>query len=157
MAYDLAADFVWRQDRNELDRLELRDLAIREGWYRSERYRQELRRLRKEAPDLRAEVGDEIYDRYLFASGRDNRVHVTSVISDSPADAAGIRPGDIVETYGGERIFNQAELRGATTDGELGELVPLQLRRANGARVQVWLPRGPLGIRMGLTHLDPEG
>ena len=157
MEYDLAADLVWRQDRNELDRLELRDLAIREGWYRSDRYRQEMRRLAKEAPDLRSEVGDEIYDRYLFASGHDNRVSVTSVIADSPAEGAGIQPGDIVDTYAGERIFTQAELRSATTDGELGDLVPVQLRRTDGSRAQIWLPRGPLGIRMDLTRSDPEG
>jgi len=157
LEYDLAADLVWRQDRNELDRLELRDLAIREGWYRSDRYRKEKRRLAKEAPDLRLEVGDEIYDRYLFASGLDNHVSVISVIADSPAEGAGIQPGDIVDTYAGERIFTQAELRSATTDGELGELVPVQLRRPDGSRVQIWLPRGPLGIRMGLTRADPEG
>jgi len=157
MEYDLAADLVWRQDRNELDRLELRDLAIREGWFRSDRYRQDMRRLKKENPDLRAEVGDEIYDRYLFASGHDNRVRVTSVIADSPAEVAGIQPGDIVDTYAGEQIFTQTELRSATSDGERGELVPVQLRRTDGSSVQIWLPRGPLGVRMGLIHVDPEG
>lgn len=156
LEYDLAVDFLWRQDRNELDRLELRDLAIREGWFRTDRYRQEVRRLSEETPDLRAEVGDEIYDRYLFASGHDNRVQVTSVINGSPAEAAGIQPGDVVDSYGGEQIFTQAELRGATSDGELGEMVPVRLRRANGSKVQIWLPRGPLGVRMGRTRADPE-
>ena len=84
-------------------------------------------------------------------------MRVTSVIAGSPAEAAGIQPGDIVDTYAGERIFTQTELRGATTDGEFGELVPVQLRRTDGSRVQTWLPRGPLGIRMDLTRADPEG
>ena len=92
-AKDLAADFVWREDQYELDRLELRDMAIREGWFGDERYRDEVGRLEGRRPDLRTEVDDDVYDRYLFAVGEDNRVRVRSAIPGSPAEAAGVGVG----------------------------------------------------------------
>jgi hypothetical protein len=153
---DLAADIVWREGQYELDRLELRDQAVREGWFGSERYREEAARLEADKPDLRSEVGDDAYDRYLFAAGEDNRVKVNSTISGSPAEAAGLRAGDLIETYDGGRIFSFSGLRDATSDGERGELVPVDIRRPDGSRVQAWLPRGPLGVRLDMSRADPD-
>lgn len=155
LAEDLAADLVWREAQAELDRLELRDLALREGWFGSDRYREELRRIEREAPRLRTEVGDEVYDRYLFATGEQNRVRVSSVIPGSAAEDSGLRAGDMIEYYDGGRVFNFAELRRATSEGERGELVPVQIRRADGL-IQTWLPRGPLGIRLDMGRVDPD-
>lgn len=156
VAEDLAADILWREGQYELDRLELRDQAMREGWFGSERYREEAARLEADKPDLRSEVGDDAYDRYLFAAGEDNRVRVSVVIPGSPAEAAGLRAGDLIETYDGGRIFTFSGLRDATAEGERGELVPVDVRRADGSRVQAWLPRGPLGVRLDMSRADPE-
>ncbi len=156
VAEDQAADILWRDAQNELDRLELRDLAIREGWFQSDRYRQELARLRREKPDLRAEIGDDAFDRYLFGAGEDNRVRISSVIAGSSAETAGLNPGDLIERYDGNRVFGFTELREATTGGDRGELVPVEIRRADGRRDQIWLPRGPLGVRMDLSRTDPD-
>jgi len=153
---ELAADIVSRESQYELERLELRDLAIREGWFGSDRYREEVVRLDDERPALRAEIGDDAYDRYLFASGEDNRVRVGAVIPGSPAEAAGLVPGDLIESYGGGRVFTFSGLRDATSEGERGELVPVSLQRADGSRVQVWLPRGPMGVRLDMTRTDPD-
>ena len=152
----LAEDIVWRQDRYELDRLELRDQATREGWFGTDRYREELRSMRSDRPDVRGELGDVGYDRYLYLSGQDNRVRVDGVITGSAADEAGLRPGDMIEAYGEERIFTFSELRSATTEGDLDELVPVTVRRDDGSRVQAWVRRGPLGIRMDVTRVDPD-
>jgi hypothetical protein len=151
-----AADIVWREAQHELDQLDLRDQAVREGWFATDRYREELQRLRDQRPDMRAELGDEAYDRYLFAAGEENRVQISSVIPGSAADGAGLMPGDLIETYDGARIFNLPDLRGATADGERGELVGITIRRADGSTVEAWVPRGPLGIHLDLARARPD-
>lgn len=156
VAEDLAADLLWRESQAELERLEIRDLALREGWFGTERYREELSRLEGQVPDLRGELGDEVYDRYLFHAGEENRVRVASVIPGSAAEAAGLAPGDVIDAYGGNRIFSFGELRTATSAGERGELVAVQVLRPDGARMEAWLPRGPLGVRLDLTRMDPD-
>ncbi|MCU0834608.1 MAG: PDZ domain-containing protein [Chromatiaceae bacterium] len=156
LAEDQAAALVWREAQADLDRLELRDLAMREGWFGTDRYREELGRIETEVPRLRAEVGDEVYDRYLYAVGEQNRVRISSVIPGSAAEDAGLRAGDMIETYEGARVFGFNELRRATSGGERDELVPVQIRRADGTRVQAWLPRGPLGVRLDMARADPD-
>lgn len=155
LARDLAADVVWRQGQHDLEQLELRDQAMREDWFGSDRYREEIRKLRDERPNLRAELGDELYDRYLYAAGDENRVRIEGLIAGSAAEDAGLRPGDLIESYDGTRVFTFGELRRATSEGERGEQVQVSVRRPDGERVQFWLPRGPLGVRLDLTHADP--
>jgi S1-C subfamily serine protease len=105
---------------------------------------------------LRDEVGTDVYDRCLFETGEDNRILVDSVIPGSAGDESGLLPGDVIERYGDEPIFGFGDLRGATTEGEPGELVPVQVRRSGGM-VELWLPRGPLGIRLDSTRVEPMG
>jgi hypothetical protein len=150
----LAEDIIWRDSRLELDRLNLRDLAIREGWMGTDRYRDELRAISGEERSIREDIGDDAWDRYLFTTGEDNRVAVRSVIPGSAAEAAGLRPGDLIEAYAGERLFNFGEIREATTEGEAGELVSVQVRRG-GAIVEAWVPRGPLGVQMESERVPP--
>lgn len=152
---DRAANLVWRQGQLELDRLELRDIAIREGWFGSDRYREERGLIDEDALDLRQEIGDDFYDRYLFAAGEDNRVEIGSIIPGSTAEGGGLQPGDLVEYYGGSRIFTARDLRTATTEGERGELVQVRIRRRDGV-VDAWLPRGPLGVRLEPVVVDPD-
>jgi len=152
---DRAADLVWRQGQQELDRLDLRDIAMREGWYASDRYREELGRIEENSLDMRNEIGEDFYDRYLFATGVDNRVSIDSIIPGSTAEEAGLQPGDLIETYGKTRVFRFDDLRTATSEGERGELVPVRIRRGDGV-VDAWLPRGPLGVRMDRARVDPD-
>lgn len=152
---ELASELVWLQAQQELDHLELRDQALREGWFGSDRYGDEMRRIGEEQPDLRTSLGDDAYDRYLYAAGEDNRVQIEGVIPGSAAEEVGLQPGDMIETYDGERVFTFAELRTATSGGERGELVPLLLRRADGSVVETWVSRGPLGVRLDLTRAEP--
>jgi len=150
-----AADLVWRQGQQELDHLELRDIATREGWFGTDRYREELGRIQAEAVDLRREIGDDAYDRYMYASGADNRVQIVGIIPGSMAEGVGLLAGDIVESYAGTRVFRLDELQGATVEGERGELVPFRVRRG-GSLVEIWLPRGPLGVRLDRASVDPD-
>lgn len=151
-----AEDLLWRRGQVSLQQLELRDRAIREGWLNTDRYRAELRRINEQRVSLRDEVGPEAYDRFLYETGEDNRIVVDSVIPGSAGEQNGLLPGDVVERYGDEPIFDVGDLRGATSDGARGELVPVQVRR-DGGMVELWLPRGPIGIRLDSARLEPQG
>jgi membrane-associated protease RseP (regulator of RpoE activity) len=156
VAAEVADDIVWRRAQVSLDRLDLRDQAIREGWLNTDRYREELRKINQERVSVRDEIGVDSFDRYLFETGQDNRVLVDSIIPGSAGEESGMLPGDVIENYGEQKVFNFRDLRGATSDGERGELVPVVVRRG-GQRLELWLPRGPIGIGLDATRVDPQG
>jgi S1-C subfamily serine protease len=97
---------------------------------------------------LRADLGDADYERYLQAQGRPTNVAVQNVLTGSPAEKAGFQPGDRIVSYGGQRVFDIADLTGLTLQGTPGESVPVDVLR-NGSPVQLVLPRGPIGIGGG--------
>lgn len=150
----LAEDLVLREAQRSLEQLSLRDQAIREGWLGTEQYREELSRINADARSLREEIGDDTYDRYLYATGEDNRVRVDAVIPGSAAEIAGLQAGDLIESYAEERLFDFSELRNKTTEGEYGEQVAVQVRRA-GRVVETWVPRGPLGVTLTSARVEP--
>jgi len=153
---DVADDILWRRSQLSLARLELNDQASREGWRNTERYRDELRRINEQRVSLRDELGSDAYDRYLYQSGEDNRIRVEGVIPGSAGEESGLQRGDVIEMYGDTPIFGARDLRSATTEGERGELVPVQVRRG-GSIVEMWLPRGPIGIQLDSTRVEPRG
>jgi hypothetical protein len=132
----------------ELGKLHVIDQAEREGWPRHRRYA-ELQMLEE---SVRATLTEESYDRYLYAAGRPNRVVVRDVIDQSSAAAAGVRPGDIVLSYDDSRIFGRAELREATSLGDAGQRVRLEVLRG-GRRRTLTVPAGPLGLLL-MSQLD---
>jgi len=142
-----AADIRRRRDEFQLARLELIDRATREGWADSDRLGDGLEELDERRPDLRDELGDDAYDRYLFEEGGRNRVGIASVISGSAADVAGLVPGDVLLSYAGARVFRSRELQAATRAGERGEYVQIGVLRG-GEIVAVDVPRGPLGVTL---------
>lgn len=151
---EAAASLKSRLDEIAMQRLYLRDQAVREGWLGSARYRDELRSLTERQNSVRNDLSPEEYDRFLFATGRPNRVSVNSVLSGSPADQSGFQTGDQILTYDGQRVFSPAEIRRETTRGERGALVPVELLR-DGRTEIVYVPRGPLGVQMGAEVTKP--
>lgn len=97
---------------------------------------------------LRAELGDSDYERYRKAIGRPTSVGVRNVLASSPAEHAGLLPGDEVIAYGGERVFDVEDLNRLTFEGEPGETVALDVMR-EGQQIQLYVPRGPIGIMGG--------
>ena len=97
---------------------------------------------------LRIELGDENYAKYLESSGRSTSVGVRSVMESSPAQMSGLLPGDEIQSYNGERVFSINEINEKTIEGMPGESVLLEVQR-NGEEVQIAIPRGPLGITTG--------
>jgi hypothetical protein len=97
---------------------------------------------------LRNELGDADYERYLAATGRSTSVAVSTVFDSSPAQRAGLRPGDEITGYDGKRIFSMSDLTRQTMEGLPGEQVVVDILR-DGVSMQVVVPRGPVGISGG--------
>jgi C-terminal processing protease CtpA/Prc len=97
---------------------------------------------------LRADLGAAQYEQYLAATGRPTRVAVDSVLAGSPAQNAGLQPGDQIVSYGGQRVYDIGELNRLTLQGQTGESVVMSVLR-NGYETQIVIPRGPIGITSG--------
>lgn len=149
-----AEEIIREQSRVELKRLELRDAAIREGYLGTEKFRQEMRALRANETGIRSEVGEEVFDRFLFHTGQPNRLQVESVILGSAAENAGMQTGDIILSYQDKRLLSWNDLRGVTSAGERGESVNLVIQR-DGSTQTLTLPRGPMGVRINAVRIDP--
>lgn len=154
-SYDKAVELDERYADLELRGLYLRDQALREGWISEPRFAEERSKLSTEEEAISAELGEDAYDRYLYATGQSNRVSVTSVIRKSPAESSGIEGGDVIYRYAGDRIYDSFDLRNATSDGEVGESVAVEVLR-DDAVIELYVPRGPLGVQLESASLKPE-
>ena len=150
----LAEDIVRRKNSIELKRLALQDRATREGYLDTQQYYDELAAINVNDIRLREELGDQRYDEYLYNSKQNNRIRISSVMLGSAAEQAGIQDGDIVLSYDNTRMFNWSELKDATAEGQLGEYVSISIYR-NGEIFSFSVPRGPLGMQLGATRLEP--
>jgi hypothetical protein len=150
-----AAAIKERRDALTMTQMYLRDQATREQWLDSPRFQEEMAALSAQEVSMRDEIGDDAYDRYLFALGDPNRVRVDDVLSYSPAAQAGLQTGDFILRYGDDRIFAPSELVAQTRAGGEGETVRLEIVR-NGQRLAVEVPRGPLGLRVAAAQATPE-
>ena len=139
-------------EESELQLLYLRDRATREGWAATPRFLQETYALRS---GLRESAGDETFDWLLYATQRTNRVVVLSVLSNGPASQAGLQAGDVIVRYDGRAVFKGRELQQATTQGEAGRSVAVDVQGLDGSMRHVTVPRGPLGIQLGEQRRPP--
>jgi len=143
-----------RYESIEMEKLYLRDQAIRENWIGTQRYLDELNAVDNQFQSLRNDMDDTAYETLLFATGQPNRVVVQNVMQNSPASLAGIKAGDQIIQYSNERIYSASDLRKSTTSGEIDQEVNVDLSR-DGNKMTVYLPRGPLGIRMESASIKP--
>ena len=97
---------------------------------------------------LRQELGDLSYERYLEATGQSTSVGVQQVMAGSAGQAAGLQPGDEVIAYGGARVFSTSDLNELILEGAPGQTVVVDVLR-DGLQIQVYVPRGPIGITGG--------
>jgi len=95
--------------------------------------------------ELRAELGEADYERYLAANGRSTSVDIGNVLPNSPAQQAGIRLGDEIVRYDGERVFSMMDVAGRIMETEAEGNVVVDIVR-DGVPMQLVLPRGPLGV-----------
>ena len=149
-----ASTLIGRQEDTAMERLYLRDQAAREGWLDTERYQEELAKLPNVNESIRADLSDTDYDKYLYATRQRNRVMVTSVLQGSPAQSAGVQPGDVVYSMDGQRVFENDDILKISSQGNAGEAVSVEVLR-DGEIVQLYVPRGPLGVNSMPQVADP--
>jgi len=135
---DRAAWIVQRESEIQMDALQARYEAMRG---------QESQRFFGSTSDteLQAELGEADYERYLSASGRPTTIGIGSVIPNSPAQEAGLQPGDQIVRYDGERVFSMMDMAGRIMQNEAEGNVVVDIER-NGIPMQLVIPRGPLGV-----------
>jgi hypothetical protein len=138
-----------RWEAHLLEKLELSNLALREGWPRK-RLRQENFALEGA---LRAELGDE-WDAYLYATGKENRLRVNEVLTDSAASAAGFEKGDLILSYDRERIYDPGGLRRRSAACSSGSYVAVEVIR-DGNLDTLRVPCGPLGTLIDHVKRPP--
>lgn len=150
---DNADDILRRMSQQEFRRLELQNL-IRRGGPSGAQYRTELRDLNQNKISLRSELGDDAYDQYLYASGQNNRVKVSSVMSGSPAELSGFEKDDVILFYDDKKVLSWPDIRAATFEGEIGSYTSVEILR-DGSRMSLMVPRGTLGVQLDAVQLDP--
>jgi hypothetical protein len=147
-----AAALRERWEEHQLEKLFLTDQAAREGWMSSPRHWLEQNAV---VSRLRDEIGEEDYATLLYATGEPNAIEVTDVLARSPAHDAGLEVGDEILRYDGARVFRPNGLRRATSAGEPGEFVSIEVMR-DGRPVTLRVRRGPLGVLLqGRTRPPP--
>lgn len=152
---DIAADILRRISQQEYRRLELQNLISRSSGENRRMYQNELRELNRNRLSLRTELGDELYDNYLYSSGQSNRVKVSSIMSGSPAESSGFKSDDIILSYDGKRILNWPDIRKFTRQGEIGSYTNIDILR-DGERISLMVPRGTLGVQLDAVRVDPR-
>jgi hypothetical protein len=101
------------------------------------------------------ELGESDYDAMLYATGDKNRISVTRVFPESPAEEAGFVEGDQITAYDDKPIYRMHTLKGETTRCELGTTVSVTVLR-DGAERRIWTPCGPLGIQLEMVSAPPR-
>lgn len=139
-------------NKAELDKLELRNKATRDGQFRGRTFIQAMSLIQEE---LKSSLSTQDYDRMLYATGQNNRLSVSDTLAGSPAANVGIRIDDQIISYAGERIFHPSHLFRATTKGEAGEMIAVEILR-NNERLTVYVPRGALGTRFRSIRAAPQ-
>jgi hypothetical protein len=142
-------------DKNQLDELYLRNQSLREGWINTPRFRDALVQLQSRFDALRGEMGDDNFDRLLFALGRNNRVVVSEVMHDSPAQQFGLNAGDTIIRYDGKRVLSTQELQALTAQGDSASPVLVEISR-EGQSMTLYVSGGPLGVRLMTRRARPE-
>lgn len=143
-----------RIGENRMALLSMRDKAVREGRADTDEYMAALETLANPPLSLRTEFGDEVYDRYLYAAGKPNRVMITDIYPNSAAAHIGIQRDDVVLRYASAAIFSMRDLKQETVGGVAGESVLIEWQR-DGVHMYATLPRGPIGVEMDEVQYVP--
>lgn len=97
---------------------------------------------------LEHELSAQEFELYLQATNDNREMEVSDVVSGAPAAMAGLRPGDRIVSYNGERIFHMGDLRSQIYRVPPGENVAVEIQRGDsGNRETIYVPSGPLGIK----------
>lgn len=123
-------------------------LDVMQAQYEARRGGQPLAPGASQESRLRTELGDAEYEQYLNALGRSTSVGVFNVLPGSAGERAGLRAGDQIVSYAGQRVFDIRDMNELTFQGSAGESVIIDVIR-DGQRLQLVVPRGPIGFGGG--------
>ncbi|MGI9333426.1 MAG: PDZ domain-containing protein [Gammaproteobacteria bacterium] len=152
---DEDASFIaQRWGEQQMALLRLRDRAQREGWLGEARYQKAVRAVTRGEDSLRSLLDEEEYDRFLFGTGRTNRVRVDQVIEGSPAQLVGLGADDVLLRYDDAPVHSFEDLRAAIGSGGAGENATLEVER-DGRLLQFVVPRGPIGVQVQGVSIEP--
>lgn len=149
-SYEIA-DIQQLANKAALEKLQLHNDANRGDARMSATARRAIRAVEQ---NLKQQLGDDNYDRLLYATRVMNRVEVTDTLPGSAADQAGLQKGDLILSYADQRIFNPKSLYDSTSKGEQGEMIRVSLER-NHEIIDVYVPRGALGTRIKAAFGTP--
>jgi len=94
------------------------------------------------------ELSEQEFELYLEVNGGRQEMRVDRVVNDTPAANAGLRPGDKIISYNGERVFHMGDLRTQVYRVEPGKTVAIEVQRAgSSSKETIYVPSGPLGIQ----------
>ena len=82
-----------------------------------------------------------------YALPGDRGVLISEVQAGSPADSAGLRPGDVVIDFGGTPVASIDALHRELTGDRIGQPIPLRILRQNAPRRIVVVPAEPADAR----------
>jgi PDZ domain len=142
LTLDRAQWIMQREDEIEMEVLQARYDATQNG-----ATQQEIANI-STAQLLRKDLGDADYEKYLAGQGRPTSVGVRDVLTNSPAQVAGLQAGDEIVAYNGQRVFDVNELNALTYEARPGSSVAMEVVR-DGQTMQVYVESGPIGISGG--------
>lgn len=96
---------------------------------------------------LRQEIGEREYEQYINALGMPNEVRVASVMASSPASGVGLKPGDVIVSYNGTRVYSTRELQVLSMGATPGQNAVVDVLR-DGGSLQLAVPTGPMGVQV---------
>ncbi len=142
-------------ERNQLDLMNLRDQAIREGVEGGGGFGQIWEARAQQTAALQEELGLELYDLMLYGAGQPNRLVVRDVLPGSNGEIGGLQEGDIIRSYDDQPVFGMQELRYLMAQGERQTAVDVGVERA-GSSTTVEVTPGPIGVRLRPAWRQPE-
>ena len=83
---------------------------------------------------------------------------VSTVNENSPAEAAGLEPGDVIISFDGKMIDKMRDLPRIAAETEIGKTVPVEvIRNGKGMEVQVTLGELEKAELVGIVNDEPKG
>lgn len=109
----------------------LRLRAAQGGWLDSDEYVDALHAIADGQQLIRSRYGDDVFERYLYATLEPNRVMVSSARAAGPDGTGGLEPGDIIHRLDEVRCFSIREFRQRVDQRDPNERVSLTVRRGS--------------------------
>lgn len=75
--------------------------------------------------------------REQWGAGKDSGILVDSIVDDSPAAKAGLRPGDVIVAIDGKEVGRSGELRRALAERKEGDAVRIEILRGRARQTLV--------------------